>query len=384
MLARRVKRTLMIVVTIFILLVISAIGFYFGMTYVISQNTRFDQLDAEFLKPEDENKFKIGKDTKGAIEIYIPRAADTADIAEILQDRDVISNSLVFTVLSKFNGFDGAYLAGTHYVTDDMSYDEIMYILTQKPNAVRVTFPEGLTYSEVKERLAAAGVSFDEKRLDSLMKNPQLFVDYPFVAAIAPKPGRDWLLQGYLYPDTYEFDMNTDEETIIRTFLNNAQKKLQDKYFDQAAAMGISLDEAITLASIIQIETSLNEEMRTISEVFWNRLDREMPLGTDATINYMRKEEGLETKLWLSQADIDAITGPYNTYTNPGLPPGPICSPGDLAIKAALWPASHDYLYFVSKGDGTGSSDFSYTLDEHNAKVAKYQAASLNNQENNG
>ncbi|MCD8499353.1 MAG: endolytic transglycosylase MltG [Clostridiales bacterium] len=296
----------------------------------------------------------------------------------------MISNPLVFTVLSKFNGFDGAYLAGTHYVTDDMSYDEIMYILTQKPNAVRVTFPEGLTYSEVKERLAAAGVSFDEKRLDSLMKNPQLFIDYPFVAAIDPKPGRDWLLQGYLYPDTYEFDMNTDEETIIRTFLNNAQKKLQDKYFDQAQAQGISLDEAITLASIVQVETSLNEEMRTISGVFWNRMKREMPLGTDTTINYMRKEAGLETKLWLSQADIDAITGPYNTYTNQGLPPGPICSPGDLAIKAALWPASHDYLYFVAKGDGTDSSDFSYTLDEHTAKVAKYQAASLDNQEDNG
>jgi len=280
--------------------------------------------------------------------------------------------------------FDGAYLAGTHYVTNDMSYDEIMYILTQKPNAVRVTFPEGLTYSEVKERLVAAGVSFDEQRLDSLMKNPQLFIDYPFVAAIDPKPGRDWLLQGYLYPDTYEFDMNTDEETILRTFLNNTQKKLDEKYYDQAKARGITLDEAITLASIIQVETSLNEEMRTISKVFWNRLDREMPLGTDTTINYMRKEKGLETKLWLSQEDIDAITGPYNTYTHLGLPPGPICSPGDMAIKAALWPAKHDYLYFVAKGDGTGSSDFSYTLEEHLAKVAKYQAAaSLNDQKAN-
>lgn len=375
MLARRVKRTLMTVVTVFVLLVIAAIGFYFGMAYVISQNARFDQLDAEFLKPEANNPFKINKDSKGAIEIYIPRAADTADIADILEARKVISNPLVFTILSKFNGFDGAYLAGTHYVTDKMSYDEIMYILTQKPNAVRVTFPEGLTYREVKARLQEAGVSFDEKRLDSLMKNPQLFVDYPFVAAIDPKPGRDWLLQGYLYPDTYEFDMNTDEETIIRTFLNNAQKKLQDKYSEQAKARGISLDEAITLASIIQIETSLNEEMRTISGVFWNRLDREMPLGTDATINYMRKENGLDTKLWLSQSEIDAFVSPYNTYTNLGLPPGPICSPGDLAIRAALWPAKHEYLYFVAKGDETGSSDFSKTLDEHNAKVAKYQAA---------
>jgi UPF0755 protein len=361
-------------VTIFLLLVIAAIGFYFGMTYVISQNERFDQLDATFKNQSAESALLIDKNTKGAIEVYIPHAADTATIASILQKRKVIHNPIAFIILSKFNGFDGAYLAGTHYVTASMSYDEIMYILTQKPIAVRVTFPEGLTYREVKQRLKDAGVSFDEDRLDSLMRNPQLFLDYPFVAAINARPGRDWLLQGYLYPDTYEFDMNTDEETIILTFLNNAQSKIPQQYYDQARKRGMTLDEAITLASIVQIETTLPEEMRTIAGVFVNRLEKGMPLGTDATINYLRKENGQDPKLWLTQTDIDQFDSPYNSYTNTGLPPGPICSPGDLAIRAALWPESHKYYYFVARGDGSGSSDFSQKLEEHNAKVAKYQA----------
>lgn len=382
MLARRVKRTMLIAVTIFVLLVISAIGFYFGMTYVISQNARFNALDQEFAKPEAENKYKIDKDTPGAIEIYIPRAADTQAIAEVLKTDKVISNPLLFTVLSKFNGFDGSYLSGTHYVTNSMSYDEIMYILTQKPTAVRVTFPEGLSYLEVKQKLKDAGVSFDEARLDSMMRNPQLFIDYPFVAAIKAKPGRDWLLQGYLYPDTYEFDMNTDEETIIRTFLNNAETKLTKKYSDRAKELGITMDEAITMASMIQIECALNEEMQTVSGVFWNRYRQDIPFGTDSTINYLRKEEGLGTKLWLSTDEINTFDSPYNLYTLTGLPPGPICSPGDLAIKAALWPLKHNYLYFVAKGDG--SNAFATTLEQHNANVAKYFAQYQQQQATNG
>ncbi len=382
MLARRVKRTMLVVVTVFVLLVISAIGFYFGMTYVISQNTRFDNLDQEFAKPETANKYKIGKDSPGAIEIYIPRASDTQAIAEILDKAKVISNPLVFTVLSKFNGFDGSYLSGTHYVTKDMSYDEIMYILTQKPNAVRVTFPEGLSYKEVKQKLKDAGVNFDEKLLDSMMRNPQLFTDYPIVAAIKAKPGRDWLLQGYLYPDTYEFDMNTDEETIIRTFLSNTEARLTDEYTARAKEQGMTLDDAITLASMIQIECALNEEMRTVSGVFYNRLKIDMPLGTDSTINYLRKEQGLDPKLWLSSDEINIYSSPYNLYTNIGLPPGPICSPGDLAIKAALWPLKHKYLYFVAKGDG--SNAFSTTIEEHDANVAKYFAKYKEEQAANG
>ncbi len=371
MVARRVKRTLLIVVIVFLLISVAATGFYFGLSYVLSQNSRFDRLDALYGPNATDQSKKVDEKTPGAIEIYIPRAADTKDIAELLKDKKIISNTLVFTVLSKFNGFDGSYLSGTHFVTKSMSYDEIMYILTQKPNAVRVTFPEGLTYREVKQKLKDAGVNFDEKLLDSMVSNPQLFLEYKCVTQIEKKEGRDWLLQGYLYPDTYEFDMNTDEEAIIRTFLDNAEAKLIDKYYERADAIGMTLDEAITLASIIQEECAVNEEMQTVSGVFHNRLKANMLLGSDAPINYLRSEAGEDPKLWLSNADINKFDSPYNDYKYKGLPPGPICTPGELALKAALWPQKHAYYYFVAKGDGTNA--FARTLAQHNANIAKYK-----------
>jgi UPF0755 protein len=371
MIARRVRRTLMTVVVIFLLISVAAAGFYFGMSYVLSQNARFDRLDSEFKQTASGNVYKITKDSPGAVEIYVPRAADTKEIAKVLKEKKVIENTLLFTVLSKFNGFDGSYLAGTHYVTKAMSYDEIMYILSQKPDAVRVTFPEGLSYLQVKQKLKDAGVSFDEKLLDSMVQNPQLFLDYSFVPQIEKKEGRDWLLQGYLWPDTYEFDVNTDEESIIRTFLNNTETKLIDKYYERAASRGMTLDEAITLASIIQMECSVNEEMQTVSGVFKNRLKAGMKLESCATINYLRAEANIKSKLWLSTVDINMFNSPYNTYLSQGLPPGPICTPGELAIKAALWPEPNSYLYFCAKGDGTNA--FARTLSQQNANIAKYK-----------
>jgi UPF0755 protein len=371
MVARRVKRTLWIVAVIFILISVAAIGFYFGLSYVLSQNSRFDHLDALYGNTTPTNTSVVDEKTPGAVELYIPRAADTKAIAELLADKNVIENTLLFTILSKFNGFDGSYLAGTHFVTQSMSYDEIMYILSQKPNAVRVTFPEGLTYREVKQKLKDAGVKFDEKLLDSMVQNPQLFLEYKFVTQIEKKEGRDWLLQGYLYPDTYEFDMNTDEESIIRTFLDNTESKLIEKYYERAEAIGMTLDEAITLASMVQEECAVNEEMTTVSGVFHNRLKAKMLLGSDAPINYLRAEAGADPKLWLSNADINAFDSPYNDYKYKGLPPGPICTPGELALKAALWPQKHSYYYFVAKGDGTNV--FAKTLAQHNANIAKYK-----------
>lgn len=269
-------------------------------------------------------------------------------------------------------------MAGTHFVLPDLSYDEIMFILCQKPHSVRVTFPEGLSYSEVKARLREAGVRFDEAVLDSMVRNPQLFLDYRFVTEIEKKEGRDWLLQGYLYPDTYEFDINTDEETIIRTFLNNTEQKLTDEFYERAAYIGMSMDEVLTLASIVQNECQMVEEMRTVSGVFSNRIKGDMPLSSCATINYLRKEAGQKVKLWLLTEDIQQFDSPYNTYLYKGLPPGPISSPGEYAIRAALWPESHQYYYFCASGDGSGRNLFAKTLEEHEQNIAKAQKAQEN------
>ncbi len=379
MIPKKITRTLITVLVIFLLIGFSAVGFYFGFAYVLSQNARFAKLETQFkTTPTTSTGSSTPQTQPGAVELVIPRAADTQQIAEILKDKGIIENTFVFTLLSKFNGFDGSYMAGTHFVSPDMSYDEIMYVLSQKPKSVRVTFPEGLTYSQVKARLRAAGVNFDEAVLDSMVRNPQIFLDYDFVTGIEKRDGRDWLLQGYLYPDTYEFDMNTDEETIIRTFLNNTENKLVEEYYARAAKIGMSMDRVITLASIIQNECSLVEEMRSVSGVFHNRLKRTDYLGllqSCATVNYLLKESGQETALWLADKQIEQFAAnPYNTYYVKGLPPGPICSPGEDAIRAALWPETTKNLYFCASGKGDGSNLFATTQAQHEKNIATAQA----------
>ncbi|NLM78973.1 MAG: endolytic transglycosylase MltG [Ruminococcaceae bacterium] len=369
MVSKKIIRTLSVIVIIFLLISMAAAGFYFGFNYVLSQNARFERLSEVFGGAQ--NGTGIDKDTPGAVEIVIPRAADTKRIAELLEDKGLIKNIFMFTVLSKFNGFDGSYMAGTHFVLRDMGYDEIMYVLCQNPQAVRVTFPEGLSYREIKTRMREAGVRFDEAVIDSLVRNPQLFLDYVFISGIEMRDGRDWLLQGYLFPDTYEFDINTDEETIIRTFLNNTERKLVDEYYERAEHIGMSMDEVLTMASLIQIECEKVEEMRTVSGVFYNRLEADMAFGADPTINYLRKEAGMDVKLWLSTEEIYELDSPYNTYLYKGLPPGPICSPGEFAIRAALWPETHPYKYFVARGDGYHA--FAERLDQHERNIAKYR-----------
>ena len=370
MISRHITRTLVVIVAIFILISCTAAGFYFGLNYVLSQNDRFEKLEQQMSDSASGEAIHAG--TPGAVEMIIPRAADTQQIADLLVKKKIIKNPFMFTLLSKFNGFDGAYQAGTHFVTKNMSYDEIMYVLTTKPNAVRVTIPEGLSYKEIKEKLRVGGLNFDETILDGMVRNPRLFLDYDFVTEIEKNDGRIWQLQGYLFPDTYEFDVNADEETILRTFLENMKSRLTDEDYLKASRNGMTMDQVITLASIIQNECSDIEEMRTVSSVFHNRLNKTgWTLSSCATVNYLLKEDGEAGKLWLSNIDINRYQNPYNTYLYNGLPPGPISSPGIYAIMAALYPLESDFMFFSARGDGTNV--FAATQEQHEANIALYQ-----------
>lgn len=344
------------------------IGFTVGFKYVLSQTDRFSNFD--------KTTEKVGADTPGAVMIVIKAGSDTDDIADVLADKNVISNKFAFKLMSKINGFDGQYTAGTHFVKTSMSYDEIMYLLSLKPQTLSVTFPEGLSYKEVKEKLVKAGVLFDEETLDKMVNNPALFLDYDFVTKIPKVEGRDWLLQGYLFPDTYEFDMNTNEESIIRTFLDNTKARLIPELYTRTSKMGMTMDEVITLASVVEKESGRLDEMDLIAGVFTNRLKAKnhvtgKRLESDATLNYIKKELGKTTSLTVTAED-KALNSPYNTYTNAGLPIGPICSPGMDAIRAVLWPAKNNFYYFVSKNDGTGSSAFATNQRDHFNNVNYY------------
>ena len=372
MLPKKLRIALRVLIVLVLLFAFAVAGVIFGYNYVISQEERFDALQEEI----DNGTLVIDKNTEGAVVLVVEMGDSTGDIADKLLEMGLINNTFVFSLMSKINGFDGAYVAGTHYLIPGLSYDEIMYFLTLEPSQVTVTIPEGTTYVELKAILHEAGLNFDDAEFDECMNSPDLFVDYDFISSIEIDPDRDYILAGYLYPDTYKFDVNASPETIIRKFLNNMENKLYDEYYARAEQIGMSMDEVITLASIIQQESGKVSDMMYISAVFHNRLnsdDESMRfLGSSATINYLVELQGGTPSLLHTEAET-SIDSPYNTYTNPGLPPGPICMPGLDAISAALYPEPNcGYMYFCATGDG--GTAFAVTLAEHEENVATYSA----------
>ncbi len=371
MFSKKLKIAFRILLVLVLLFAFAVMGVYFGYNYVLSQEKRLDDLKEKIANEE----IVIDKDTPGAVSVLIKTGDMTSDIAQTLFEKDLIDNTFVFSLMSKINGFDGAYMAGTHYVLPGMSYDEIMYFLTLEPESVTVVFPEGMTYEQMKKKLHEAGLTFSDEDMDRCMDSPDLFVDYKFVSQIVLDENRDHVLSGYLFPDTYEFDVNASAESIVNTFLANTDAKLYDEYYERAEAIGMSLDEVITLASLIQTETSRPLDMLYISAVFHNRLASDDPsmhlMSSDASINYLREMMGLEKHLVLTSEDLN-IDSPYNTYKYPDLPPGPICMPGIDAIQAALYPEPNcNFYYFCATGDG--GSAYAVTLEEHEANVAMYR-----------
>ena len=372
MLSKKIWVALRVLVILLLLFGFAVLGVFGGFNYVLSQDTRFDNLK----KGLAEGKYKVQADTPGAVTLVVETGDSTSDIADKLLEKGLIKNKLVFSLMSKINGFDGAYVAGTHYLLDSYSYDELMFFLTLESATVAVTIPEGTTYYQLKKILHKAGLTFDDAEFDMCMNSPDMFVDYDFVSKIEINDERDFILAGYLYPDTYMFDVNSKPETIIRKFLNNMKSKLYEEYYTRAKGLGMSMDQVITLASIIQMETGKPLDMMYISAVFHNRLkskDKSLrKFGSSATINYLIEQRGEKTTL-LHSDDQLAIDSPYNTYTHEGLPPGPICMPGLDAISAALYPEPGcGYLYFCATGDG--GTAFATTLKQHQKNVNKYKS----------
>lgn len=372
MFSKKLRVAVRILIVVLLLFTFVVLGVYFGYNYVISQDKRFAELEARI----ENGEFVIDKETEGAVPLLIKTGDLTSDIADSLFEQGLIDNTFVFQLMSKINGFDGAYVAGTHYLVPGLTYDEIMYLLTQKAESVVITFPEGITYEQIKAKLHEAGLEFDDAELDECMDSPNLFVEYDFVSLISLTDERDHVLSGYLFPDTYEFDVNATPRQIVTTFLNNTNVKLYDEYYERSAAIGMSLDEVMTLASLIQFETNRAVDMMYISAVFHNRLNSDDEslhyLGSDASINYLREMHGLQPHLVLTADDL-AMDSAYNTFTNPGLPPGPICMPGLDAIQAALYPEPNcNFYYFCATGDG--GTAYAVTYSEHQANVDMYSS----------
>jgi UPF0755 protein len=241
-----------------------------------------------------------------------------------------------------------------------MTLEEIMtQLLSGKADTVRFTIPEGYDIRRVTEKLSAEG--FIDAEIFQQEITSGVF-DYDFLADVPAGPDR---LEGFLFPDTYEIFIAANEHDIIDKMLYQFSKVFPEESAARAKELNMSVRELITLASIIEREAQVPADRPVISSVFYNRLNIGMPLQSCATVQYILGEQ----KPVLSIADTQ-IDSPYNTYLIPGLPPGPIASPGADSIKAALYPADTRYIYFVAKGDG--SHAFSETYDQFLKDKAQY------------
>lgn len=344
-----------------ILLFLVAVTFvcgYISYNYVIKNYLNSDKDKEIVIAPADEIKF------------LIPKGANTTTIAALLKEQGLIKNVDIYKLLSKFNGYDGKYQSGTHIVSKSLSYDEMMRVLTSKPESRLVTIPEGKTFKQIVDILYSKSIITNKEKFIEVANNEAF--DYDFLKDI---PARDNRLEGYLFPDTYEFDLNASEREIITRMLDNFQKKFKPAYVEKIKTLkNMTMDKIVIIASIIEKEAKVADERYTISGVLYNRLNNKnktlRKLQVDATIQYILLKKTGQYKDRLLYDDLQ-LDDPYNTYKYEGLPPGPICCPGEAAIKAALYPEEDTpFLYYVAKGDG--SHQFSKTYKEHQAAIKKY------------
>ena len=297
------------------------------------------------------------REKTGKEEVFIVREGlPLREITTELQDRRLIKNKTLFMLWARLMGYSRQIKAGEYALSPTMSPVEILEKLRKGMIMTHpVTIPEGFNMEQIALLLEEKGL-VDKEAFLGLAKDPATVRRF---GVSGPS------LEGYLYPDTYHFGRGVSSMSILETMVHHFWEVVRPytKSLDKA---GLEMEEVVILASIVEKETGLAEERPTIASVFLNRLKRGMRLASDPTVIY-----GLDAFDGnLRKADLSKKT-PYNTYVIRGLPPGPIANPGLESIKAVIFPEQTDYLYFVSKNDG--SHHFSKTLSEHNRAVETYQ-----------
>ncbi|MEH0020501.1 MAG: endolytic transglycosylase MltG [Desulfobacter sp.] len=296
-----------------------------------------------------------------------PGAASQTFVVSPGQSLDTISRNLVrdglvtdafrFKLYTRMKKSATRIKAGEYHLSPALPPDRILAaLLSGRVKLYRFTIPEGLNMEEIAGLAEQSGFCTSETFL-------RLCRDKTFISELG-MPGHT--LEGYLYPDTYYFPKDTDCRSVILKMVSTFNRVFTMQWKERANEMGFSIHDIVTLASIIEKETGDASERPLIASVFHNRLKKRMRLESDPTVIY-----GVDDYHGRIRYKHLRRKTPYNTYQIRGLPPGPIASPGALALEAALYPAQSDYLFFVSKNDTTHK--FSRTLKEHNRAVKKYQ-----------
>lgn len=293
-------------------------------------------------------------------------------IAQNLHSAGLLDNPELFLNYIRFYGYDSQLEAGNFIIQSGTTIPELAQLLQEAvPNEVTVTFLEGWRAEEMADYLRKtqpAQINADQFLAIAKREAPYNLGRYDFLSSHP----NDQSLEGFLFPDTYRLPLDADADYLVNLMLENFGTRISPAMRQAYGTQGLSLREAVTLASIVQREAVLASERPLIAGVFLNRLDQGMMLQADPTVQYAvgydaTSQSWWKTPLWVADLEMNS---PYNTYVYTGLPPGPIANPGLEALEAVAFPKTTDYIFFVAHCDGSGAHRFSVTYEEHVANVA--------------
>lgn len=336
--------------------------------------TAFNYVKGNYFDP-------AGADSSVVKSVQIKTGSSLSSIASKLFEEGIIRNKFVFQMYVDFNDKASKMQAGTYQLSPAMTIDQIIAVLSEGDGgrkAVSITFTEGMTIEDMADMLTKKGV-FNADEKDSFLKlcnDPYGFSsDYEFIALLSDDPNlqqRRYALEGYLFPDTYEIYADASPEDVIIKLLDRFDNKYTLDDEERAKELGMSADEVLALASMIERE-ALPQDFKKVSAVFHNRIARKWRMDSDATVRYATHKDPPFS------AEDYKYDSPYNTYVIKTLPLGPICNPGKQAIEAALFPdeqyISGKYLYFCNKSPDSGELVFAKTQAEQDKHLKEYRDA---------
>ncbi|MED0702093.1 MULTISPECIES: endolytic transglycosylase MltG [Aeribacillus] len=350
--AKIVRKTVLTVLIAFVVLFAGVIGG--GYLYVRSA-----------LKPVD-------PDNKEPVKVQIPIGSSVSQIASILEKNDIIKSAIVFKYYVKFKNESG-FQAGNYQFNQSMTIQEIVERLKKGElmgeAAIKLTIPEGLQLSEIAD-IIAKHTPYSKKEIMNQLTNQQFIKQmqkkYPNTITDDIFNGRiKYALEGYLYPATYSFyEESPPLSEIIETMIKKTDEMLVP-YRNKMKELSLSTHQFLTLASLVEEEATEKADREKIASVFYNRLEKNMPLQTDPTVLYSLGKH--KERVYYKDLEVNS---PYNTYKNKGLPPGPIANAGKQSLDAVANPADTNYFYFLATKEG--EVIFTKTLDEHNKEKAKH------------
>lgn len=308
----------------------------------------------------------------GSAQVELEENCSVGDVADVLKEQGVINNSFFFTMYCLVTGADDGFGQGSFTLDTNLDYEAIInYLQTtgNRQDVVTITFPEGLSLLEVAQKLEENEVCTVEEVLEAA--NSGEYDNYDFINAIDNEEDRYYKLEGYLFPDTYDFYKGEDPKIALGKMINNCQNRFSKETRDEIQEQGYTIDEVLTLASIVQAEATDEKDMRMVAGILINRLENGASrdiyrLECDSTTYYPYR-----SKSQVPEKERDTFKSTYDTYTIEGLPPGPICNPGMDAIQAVLEPSSESAGMYYFCHDADGNAYYASTWSQHEANLAE-------------